>query len=239
MSRSTMVTTSAPTRRADESLREFSRRRNREILTAAALQSFAERGYSGTSIERIAEIAGTTVPTFYRYFSSKAELLDPLRDLILEEITQVFSRLDSGRPQTLQNVRRWLREYYAMWMRLCSRRGAYWELPYIDPAFGAGVIESALRVIDQAPSFLPQFSVTIRPRIRLRMAHLLILLDKTMHLATDSLGADNSPDEEYSQDLINDFAAIIWLTIYSSEAQRGEFGYRVPRVSRTTRKKKR
>jgi AcrR family transcriptional regulator len=239
MSRSTVGTLAAPTRRADESLREFSRRRNREKLTAAALQSFAEHGYSGTSIDRIAEIAGTTVPTFYRYFSSKAELLIPLHDLILEEITQVFSRLDSAKPQTLQNVGRWLREYYAMWMRLCSRRGAYWELPYIDPAFGAGVMESALRVIDRAPLFLPQFPPVIRPRIRLRMAHLLILLDKTMHLATDSLGGDNSLDEEYSQDLINDFAAIIWLTIYSSEAQGGQFGYRVPRESRSTPKKKR
>jgi AcrR family transcriptional regulator len=238
MSKSTLMTISAPTRRTDESLREFSRRRNREILTSAALQSFAERGYSGTSIERIAEIARTTVPTFYRYFSSKAELLVPLRELILEEITQVFSRLDGDKPQTLQKVRLWVREYYAMWVRLCSRRGAYWEIPYIDPAFGAGVMDSALLVVDKAPSFLPQFSSTIRPRIRLRMAHLLILLDKTMHIATDSREAVNSLDEEYFRDLINDFADIIWLTIYSSEAQRGKFGYQIPRAAGSPRKKK-
>ncbi|WP_139177257.1 TetR/AcrR family transcriptional regulator [Geodermatophilus siccatus] len=45
-------------------------------IEAAALRCFADAGYGGTSVARIATAAGTAPANVYRYFPSKAALLD-------------------------------------------------------------------------------------------------------------------------------------------------------------------
>lgn len=48
----------------------------RERIEDAALRSFAEHGYGGTSMARIAADAGTAPANLYRYYSSKETLFD-------------------------------------------------------------------------------------------------------------------------------------------------------------------
>jgi AcrR family transcriptional regulator len=47
----------------------------RERLIEAATEVFAERGYDGAAVSRIARRAGVTTGAIYAYFSNKAELL--------------------------------------------------------------------------------------------------------------------------------------------------------------------
>ena len=47
----------------------------RERLAQAALDLFAERGYEATTVAEIAERAGLTKSTFFRYFADKREVL--------------------------------------------------------------------------------------------------------------------------------------------------------------------
>lgn len=47
----------------------------RERLVAAALQLFAEHGYDETTVAEIAEHAGLTKSTFFRYFPDKRDVL--------------------------------------------------------------------------------------------------------------------------------------------------------------------
>jgi AcrR family transcriptional regulator len=65
---------------------ENSRRR----LADAALERFAENGYAATTVEDIAEAAGVTSRTFFRYFIDKEEVLfgdaDELLPLLLSTI---------------------------------------------------------------------------------------------------------------------------------------------------------
>lgn len=62
-------------------------RRNRETILEAALDAFAEAGFRGTTLDRIAEKAGLSKPNLLYYFASKeavhAALLDGLLDLWL------------------------------------------------------------------------------------------------------------------------------------------------------------
>jgi AcrR family transcriptional regulator len=46
----------------------------RELLIAAAIDEFAAGGYSGTTVQRIAESAGLTVSAVYQHFDGKSDL---------------------------------------------------------------------------------------------------------------------------------------------------------------------
>jgi AcrR family transcriptional regulator len=62
--------------------------RRRQLLDVA-LGEFAERGYSGVSMDQVAEAAGVTKPVLYQHFTSK-------RALYLELVADVADRLESA-----------------------------------------------------------------------------------------------------------------------------------------------
>ena len=55
--------------------REANKKATREALQAAASRLFAERGAAATKVRDIAEAAGVTERTFFRYFVSKQDLM--------------------------------------------------------------------------------------------------------------------------------------------------------------------
>jgi AcrR family transcriptional regulator len=55
--------------------REENKRATRAALQEAAQRLFAERGYQHTTVRDIAEAAGVTERTFFRYFGAKEELV--------------------------------------------------------------------------------------------------------------------------------------------------------------------
>ncbi|MEM6105136.1 TetR family transcriptional regulator [Mycobacterium sp. 050272] len=56
----------------------------RERLVAAALDLFTERGYDQTTVAEIAERAGLTKSTFFRYFPDKRDVLAAGQDAIAQ-----------------------------------------------------------------------------------------------------------------------------------------------------------
>ena len=54
-----------------EGRREANKARTRAAVLDAAQRLFAERGYRSTTVREIAEAAGVTERTFYRYFEGK------------------------------------------------------------------------------------------------------------------------------------------------------------------------
>lgn len=55
--------------------RELNKRATRQALEQAAKQLFAERGFAATTVRDIADAAGVTERTFFRYFAGKEELI--------------------------------------------------------------------------------------------------------------------------------------------------------------------
>jgi AcrR family transcriptional regulator len=58
-------------------LRETNQRERRDALIAAAYALFAERGYAATTMDDVAQRAGLSRRTAFRYFTSKEELVFP------------------------------------------------------------------------------------------------------------------------------------------------------------------
>lgn len=57
----------------------------RQQLLFAALKSFADRGYAGTSVQEIVDAAQVSKPALYYYFKDKAELFQALVDQAHDE----------------------------------------------------------------------------------------------------------------------------------------------------------
>src|SRR5512138_2812357 len=71
----------------------------REQLMDAALSSFVERGFYGTSIPEIAERADVAAGTIYHYFDSKEALVNELYRTWKTKIAQrVFTAFPAGAP---------------------------------------------------------------------------------------------------------------------------------------------
>lgn len=93
-----------------------------EIL-AAARQAFAEKGFDGASMQDLARAAGMSVGNFYRYFPSKAAIVQALIALDLEEMAQDFLPIFASNDPIAtmrQQVRIKLVEHQ------CNHDGALW-----------------------------------------------------------------------------------------------------------------
>jgi AcrR family transcriptional regulator len=56
-------------------LREQRQRRQRAELVAAGMRLFAERGFDATTVDEVAEVAGVSRRTLFRYFGSKGDIV--------------------------------------------------------------------------------------------------------------------------------------------------------------------
>lgn len=200
--------------RDPDSPRERARRRTRDSLVEAAISCFAERGYVGTTVERIVERAETTPPTFYRYFTGKSDLLGPLQDHIGGQVSSVIEQIDRAEPRSREEMRAWVWTYQGMWSRLRQLCAAYWEAVAADPLFASGVMPRLLTSSGGMERILSSVAPEYREKMSLRLALLIVLLDRTVHLA----GADL--DETRAAAMINEFADMMWLSLYSSDARR-------------------
>jgi AcrR family transcriptional regulator len=57
----------------------------REVVLESAIQEFARKGYSGTSVQDILKATGLSKPTLYYYFQSKAGLFRAIMDFAYDE----------------------------------------------------------------------------------------------------------------------------------------------------------
>lgn len=87
---STFTSAAAPGDGARVSRAEHKVRTSRAIQ-AAALELFLERGYDDTTIDEIAERAGVSARTFYRYFPVKEDVLEFVPSCIVDVLAGTFA----------------------------------------------------------------------------------------------------------------------------------------------------
>ncbi len=130
--------------------------RKRRTITEAATALFLERGYLGTSIDQIAESAGVSKPTVYRFFADKEALLE---DIVLGTLDRAGDPFRAKLPgltdsETLAgDLQKLARSYIAMITQpsvLQLRRlviGASHQLPELARAYYERAPEQTLRAL--------------------------------------------------------------------------------------------
>ena len=111
--------------------REFTRAR----LVEAAIEVFAEKGYPRTTVDDIAERAGSTRATFYLHFKAKSDVLSELigrGEQHFHPIYQNLSPIIAQRP-TMASVRLWLSVAMSEWKAVADLSRPVWEAASIEP----------------------------------------------------------------------------------------------------------
>jgi len=80
------------------SRREQKKAEVRDALVAAAGQLFVEQGFDGTTVDQIAERAGVSRRTFFRYFPSKEAIAFPRSEERLEAFRALLSERFAEQP---------------------------------------------------------------------------------------------------------------------------------------------
>ncbi len=121
-------------------LRNQGRRTMRKLLDAA-MEAFDRRGYHATRVNDVVEIAKTSHGTFYLYFSNKEDLLRALVAEAAAEAAGLYASLtvtpDGG--ADWDDVRGWVAQYSALWIRYAPLLRAWTDLAASDPELGVQV----------------------------------------------------------------------------------------------------
>jgi AcrR family transcriptional regulator len=79
-------------------LPERKRQLVRQEISHAAWLLFAERGYERTTVSEIARAAGVSRRSFFRYFSSKEDVVVGTTDALAEDVLAAFAGRPAGEP---------------------------------------------------------------------------------------------------------------------------------------------
>lgn len=193
----------AVTLRSD--LKEFTRQR----LVDAALQCFRDQGYYAATVDKIAALAGTTVPTFYRHFPSKSDLLDLLCDHLNAEVDRALKQLDAIDVRDQFAVRDWLNDYVVMWTGMEKLCAASWEAISSDAQYATNVVTH----LGECGNIMERVISTMKDkeRFNLRMSLMISLANKTAFMVTFE------PNKKRASLMLDQFAKMLWLVLNENE----------------------
>ena len=116
--------------------------RRRQLLDIA-LAEFAEQGYSGVSMDRVAEAAGVTKPVLYQHFRSKRALYLELVDDVADRLEGAVVKATADAASPREQVEAGFRVYFRF---VTEHRDAYRLLFSADTRRDRELTEAVLRV---------------------------------------------------------------------------------------------
>lgn len=87
----------------------------RERIVACAIKNFAEKGFTGTSMDSVAKCSGIAKGALYRYFTGKKDLYIEVIDHLVNEVDQYAQEFLASRKgqNVFETIRDWLVAIYA------------------------------------------------------------------------------------------------------------------------------
>ena len=93
------------------------------MILASVRRAFMEKGFDGASMQDLAREAGMSVGNFYRYFPSKAAIVEAIITGDLEELERDFSDI-IGSPDPMRRLRETIKRHVED--NLCDGEGRLW-----------------------------------------------------------------------------------------------------------------
>jgi AcrR family transcriptional regulator len=93
------------------------------MILASVHRAFMEKGFDGASMQDLAREAGMSVGNFYRYFPSKAAIVEAIITLDLQELERDFSAI-IGSANPMQSLRDTIKQHVED--SLCNGEGQLW-----------------------------------------------------------------------------------------------------------------
>jgi AcrR family transcriptional regulator len=147
----------------------------REVILAAALEQFVERGFYGTAVPEIADRAGVGAGTIYRYFESKEALVNELyREQKLRFGQLALDGFPAGAPTREQ--------FRVMWMRMVRFAIDHPSaLVFLELHHHAPYLDDASRAVEQRlAAVFHQVVVTAQARGELKAGDPYVLMGLVM-----------------------------------------------------------
>jgi AcrR family transcriptional regulator len=164
--------------------------RGLEIL-ASIRQAFAEKGFDGASMQDLARAAGMSVGNFYRYFPSKAAIVQAMCGYDLAEIQREFAEIRSSDAPMASLRDRILMHFGEEGLKDGQLWAEITAAAMRKPEIGA----ASVQMEDAISGFLCAIfaRVTERPEAEARLRYegqcqLLVMLVKAMAMRTAQLG---------------------------------------------------
>ncbi|WP_207844490.1 TetR/AcrR family transcriptional regulator [Williamsia soli] len=103
------------------SLRDRRRLETRELLVAAAIDSFSVKGFHATSIDDITDQAGTSRATFYAYFDTKDAVLAAVVERMWVEVEDIYAQFGALTDWSASSIGAWLTRFVRAWQMTAAR----------------------------------------------------------------------------------------------------------------------
>jgi AcrR family transcriptional regulator len=95
---------------------ESQKQQRREEILRAVIAQFEEHGFAGATLRQIAQRAGLTQATLYRYFEDKEVLLFAVFDHELEQSAAVGHARAAAQTAPVEKLRAYLQGYAGYWL---------------------------------------------------------------------------------------------------------------------------
>jgi AcrR family transcriptional regulator len=125
--------------------RARNRARTRRALIDAAIESFAAEGFDAVSVERIADAAGVSPRTFFRYFPAKEDVVFADYEAEFDAWDEVTATPVPGEP-LLETIRRGSHRVVADYEADMPRWDRWFALVSSEPALQRRMLESQARL---------------------------------------------------------------------------------------------
>jgi AcrR family transcriptional regulator len=133
--------------------RARNRARTRRALIDAAIERFAEEGFDAVRVEHIADAAGVSPRTFFRYFPTKEDVVFADYEDEFDVWDEVTARPRPGEP-LLETIRRGSHRVVADYEADAQRWDRWFALVLAEPALQRRMLESQARLRARATEAL-------------------------------------------------------------------------------------
>lgn len=161
------------------SIREAQKRSTRRLLLDASWQLFAENGYTDTTIEQVARMAGASRATFYIHFDAKWKPVAELQETVLQPLATQYYRdldtaLDCDITQSRSQLRIWLSNALEFYEVNRVYVGIIQETLALEPQFAAEQPDTLDALTEAMPKYLSRYDKEARHEAKLRIKMLIL-----------------------------------------------------------------